>query len=74
MEDFGRDTRRGVGAVEHDELHRADIEHTLAAYDLIVNNDGGDLKKPYGQFSDGLKSLEEEEARQERLREAEADE
>ena len=46
---------------------RAEIEQTLAAYDLIVNNEGGDLKKPYSQFSAGLKSLQEEEARIERI-------
>ena len=42
---------------------RADIEQTLAAYDLIVNNEGGDLRKPYNQFSNGLKALEEEKVR-----------
>ena len=46
---------------------RAHIEHTLAAYDLIVNNDGGDLQKPYDQFSGGLKALEKEKARIEKL-------
>ena len=42
---------------------RADIEQTLSAYDLIVNNEGGDLQKPYNQFSKGLKALEAEKVR-----------
>lgn len=53
--DFTKSVRQG----------RVEIETTLASYDAIVNNDGGDLRKPYNTFSKGLEDLER---RRERIR------